>query len=229
MTQVEKGGRFNCMPARKTILATGETYHIFNRSIRQLPIFTDKREYKIFLMATRYYLQPKPPVRLSVYRQQKNKYEVDLSYKLVNIVAFCLMPDHYHFILTQNIKDGIRKFIHRLSDSYSHYFNKRRNQKGSIFEGKFKAVRVKSQEQLIHLSRYIHLNPVTNYLVEDPIKYEHSSYRNYLAKIELDFVDPSNVMIDFKTPAQYKKFVLDQKDYQRELKNIKHLIFFDEE
>ena len=157
------------MPAREVILATNETYHVFNRSIRQLPIFTNRREYKIFLMATRYYLQPKPAVRFSIYRKQKNKYELDLTYKLVNIIAYCLMPDHYHFILTQNIEGGIRKFIHRLSDSYSHYFNKRCDQKGSIFEGKFKAVRVKSQEQLIHLSRYIHLNPVTSYLLEDPI------------------------------------------------------------
>ncbi len=213
------------MPPRKVILATGETYHIFNRSLRQIPIFTNKREFALFLMATRYYLQPNPPVKFSLYRQQPSKYKIDLSKKLVKIIAYCLMSDHYHFILTQLEEQGIKKFIHRLATSYSHYFNIKYEQKGSVFESKFKAVRVKSEEQLIHLSRYIHLNPVTSYSVEDPAKYSYSSYKIYLNKETSDFVDASDALVDFQTPKQYEKFVLNQKDYQRELRTIKHLVF----
>ena len=213
------------MPPRKVILATDETYHIFNRSLRQVPIFTNKRESYLFLMAARYYLQPNPPVKFSIYRQQQNKYQVNLSKTLVKIIAYCLMPNHFHFILTQLEGDGIKTFIHKLTCSYSHYFNIKHEQKGSIFESKFKAVRVENQEQLIHLSRYIHLNPVTDFLVEDPEEYSYSSYKIYLTKEKVDFVDPSDVLVDFKSVESYKKFVLDQKDYQRELNKIRHLLF----
>jgi len=213
------------MPSRKVILATGETYHIFNRSLRQVPIFTNKREFSLFLMTTRYYLQVNPPAKFSIYRGQRDKYEVDLTKTLVKIVAYCLMPNHFHFILTQLKDKGIKTFIHRLTCSYSHYFNIKHDQKGSVFESKFKAVRVENQEQLVHLSRYIHLNPVTDFLVEDPEEYYHSSYKIYLKKINSDFVDPSDVLTDYKSTETYKKFVLDQKDYQRELKIVKHLTF----
>lgn len=212
------------MPPRKVILATGETYHIFNRSLRQIPIFTNKREFDLFLMAARYYLQVGHPVKFSLYRQQSSKYEIDLSKKLVKIIAYCLMPNHFHFILTQMEEEGIKTFIHRLATSYSHYFNLKYKQKGSVFESKFKALRVETQEQLIHLSRYIHLNPVTNFLVEDPKKYDYSSYKIYLGKQKSDFINPSGVMADFSSPKLYEQFVLNQKDYQRELERIKHLM-----
>lgn len=213
------------MPPRKVILATGETYHIFNRSLRQAPLFTNKREFDLFLMATKYYLQMDPPVKFSLFRQQPNKYELDFSKTLVKVIAYCLMPDHFHFMVTQLEDEGIKAFIHKLATSYSHYFNLKHNQRGSVFESKFKAVRVESQEQLVHLSRYIHLNPVTSFLIEDPENYDYSSYKIYLNKTVSDFVDPSDVMVDFRSPKIYKEFVLSQKDYQRELKRIKHLVF----
>lgn len=214
------------MPARKVILATGETYHIFNRSLRETHIFTNKREFDLFLMAARYYLQPDPPVRFSIYREQKDKYKPDLNKTLVKIIGYCLMPSHFHFIVTQLEENGIKTFIHRLATSYSCYFNLKYKQKGPVFESKFKAVRVESQDQLAHLSRYIHLNPVTSFLVEKPEDYDYSSYKIYLGRVgreKIDFVDPSNIMVDF-SPESYKKFVLDRKDYQRELKRIGHLL-----
>lgn len=212
------------MPPRRVILASGETYHIFNRSLRQTPIFTTKREFDLFLMAIRYYLQPNPPVKFSIYRQQPNKYKTDLTKTLVKIVAYCLMPTHFHFILTQHEEEGIKIFIHRLTTSYSRYFNLKYNQKGPVFENRFKAVRIETQEQLIHLSRYVHLNPTTSFLVKDPGQYNYSSYKIYLNEEESDFVDLSKVMSEF-TVENYKRFVLDQKDYQRELERIKHLIY----
>lgn len=213
------------MPPRKIILATRETYHVFNRSLRRAPLFTNKQEFGLFLKAGRYYLQPNPPVKFSIYRRQPNKYKPDFTGSLVKVVAYCLMPDHFHLILTQMEDTGIKTFIHRLANSYSHYFNLKHEQKGPVFESAFKAVRVEDQEQLTHLSRYIHLNPVTNFLVEDPIEYDHSSYKIYLGKETTDFVDNAAVMANFSSSADYKKFVLDQKDYQRELERIKHLVF----
>lgn len=212
------------MPPRNIILATDETYHIFSRALHQIPIFSSKYEADLFLSATKYYLQVCPPVKFSIYRQQKNRYQIDLRRKWVNLIAYCIMPDHFHFILTQLKDQGIRKYIHRLASSYSHFYNLKSHQKGSVFESKFKAVRIKTQDQLIHLSRYIHLNPTTSYLVKNPQDYLYSSYNIYLKKKKSDFVDPSDVMVDFKSATSYQKFVLNQKDYQRELKQIKHLI-----
>lgn len=212
------------MPRRKVVLVTSETYHIFNRSLRNIPIFTNKKEFELFLLATKFYLQPDPPVKFSIYRQQKEKYQIDLSQKLVKIIAYCLMPNHFHFILTQIEENGIKEFIRKLSSSYSHYFNIKHEQRGPVFEGKFKAVRVETQEQLLHLSRYIHLNPVTSFIVEDPLEYDYSSYKAYLKNEDTDFLDNSVVMTEFSSPKKYGKFVLDRKDYQRELEAIKHII-----
>ena len=211
------------MPLRKVILANGETYHIFNRGLRQSSIFSDI-EFSLFLMATRYYLQSNPLTKFSRYRKKPDEYKIDLSKKLVKVIAYCLMPDHFHFILTQLKENGISNFIHRLTTSYSHYYNLKHEQRGPVFESRFKAVRVENQDQLIHLSRYIHLNPATGFLVEDPIEYEYSSYKIYLGEHDSDFVDPSDVMVDFSSQKQYRKFVLDQKDYQRELKQMREFI-----
>jgi len=217
------------MAKRKVILANGETYHIFNRSVRQTPIFTNRHELRLFLKAARYYLQTKPLVKFSVFRQSPAKYKPDFSRTLVKVVAYCLMPNHYHFILSQVEDKGIETFIHRLATSYSCYFNLKNKQRGPVFESNFKAVRVESQEQLIHLSRYLHLNPVTGYLIEDPKDYEFSSYNDYLDESkktteERPFLDKGEVMTDFSSVESYRKFVLDQKDYQRELDRLKHLI-----
>lgn len=211
------------MGLRKTILAIGEIYHIFNHSVQGIPIFKGKRECSIFLEATKFYLQPKPPTKFALYRKNKERYPIKLDKKLVTIINFCLMPNHFHITLRQESKDGIRKFIQRLTNSFAHYFSIKYKNKGPVFEGNFKAVRVEADEQLIHLSRYIHLNPVTAYLVEKPEDYPYSSYRIYLGKEKSEIVDSSPVLAHFSSPKKYEKFVLDQKDYQRKLERIKHL------
>lgn len=215
------------MAIRKTILATGEVYHVLNRSVQRMPIFRGKRENAIFLEATKYYLQPNPPIRFSIYRTKREKFPIKLEKQLVTIINFCLMPNHYHFTLRQEKQNGIRIFIQRLSNSFAHYFSVKYKNRGHVFEGNFKAVRVETDEQLVHLSRYIHLNPVTSYLVENPEDYPYSSYCHYLDKVLFDFIDSSLVMDQFSSPKGYKKFTLAQKNYQRELEKIKHLALED--
>ena len=211
------------MGARKTILATGETYHIFNHSVQGIPIFRGQRECNLFLEAMKFYLQPKPPTRFSIYRVSRDRFPIKLDSKLVTIINFCLMPNHFHFTLRQEMGKGIRRFIQRLTNSFAHYFSVKYKNKGPVFEGNFKAVHVETDEQLIHLSRYIHLNPVTSYLVEEIQDYPYSSYKMHLDKKLSEFVDPSLVLSHFSSSKKYQKFVLDQKDYQRTLGKIKHL------
>lgn len=211
------------MALRKTILANGQIYHIFNRSVRSLTIFKGKKDYSLFLEAMQYYLQTDPPIRFSLYRVQKTKYPINLANKNVTIINYCLMPTHFHFTLRQEHEDGIRQYIQRLTNSFAHYFNIKYKTKGPVFEGNFKAVRVETDEQLFHLSRYIHLNPVTDYLVETPEQYSFSSYLVYIGKEKSNIIDPSFIMNKISN-ENYQKFVLDQVDYQRKLDLIKHLI-----
>ena len=216
------------MAPRKTILATGEIYHVFNHSVQGIPIFRGTRESDIFLEAVKYYLQPEPPFKFSIYRISKDPFNLDTGDKLATIINYCLMPNHFHFTLRQETEGGIKKFIQRLSNSFAHYFSVKYKNKGPVFEGNFKAIRVENEEQLLHLSRYIHLNPVSAYLVENPQDYSYSSYRIYLGDRQSKLagvIDSSMVVNHFSLPQDYAEFVLDRKDYQRTLEGIKHLIF----
>lgn len=212
------------MPVRQTILANGEYYHVFNRSLFREEIFSSVYLKNLFIKSVKFYLQLDPPVKFSVYRRQAQKYQIDLTDSLADIISFCIMPTHYHFLLMQKVSNGITKFISKVCNSYSHFYNLKKLRKGPLYEGKFKAVRVKGLEQLLHLNRYIHLNPVTDHLVENPENYEFSSYNIYLGKRPKDFVKPEVVLNEFSSVKSYQKFVMDRKNYQRELAQIKHLI-----
>lgn len=212
------------MPCRKTILATGEFYHVLNRSLDRAPIFNNKRNLYNFLLCAKYYLSFSPPVKFSLYRKNVNKYQINLSDPIVKILAYCLMPNHFHFILFQNRDNGIRTYIQKLSNSYVHYINLKTERKGALFESTFKAIRIESEEQLIHLSRYIHLNPVTAYLVKRPQDYEYSSFSAYMGSRSLIPIESSFILSQFSDLNKYKNFVLARSDYQRKLDEIKHIL-----
>ena len=212
------------MPYRQVILASNEYYHIFNRSLNNFLIFKNKLDAKRFLAGVSYYLNPEPPVKFSTYLKNKNTYDLKFEKPLIKIIAYCIMPSHFHFICQQNQPNGITIYFQKLTNSYSHYFNTKRERRGPLFEGPFKAKRIESEEQLIHLSRYIHLNPVTAYLVEQPEDYHYSSYPAYLKKEKSSFVNPEVILSSFQSIQDYEKFVLARKEYQRELDKIKHLL-----
>ena len=198
------------------------------------PTFTDKREYERAMQTILFYQFAKTPIRLSKYLVLPNSEREEIMdsllknhSKLCDIVAYCLMPNHFHFLLKQNVENGIPIFISNITNSYSKYFNTRHQRVGSLFQGIFKAVLVEIDEQLLHLSRYIHLNPVTSYIIksEDLEDYPWSSYQEYMQPENQLISSPADVIKQFKSIKAYKKFVLDQVDYARELDKIKHLTF----
>lgn len=213
------------MPRRNTIFAPGEFYHVFNHSVASIPIFKGDRESEIFLDCIKFYLQLKPPTKFSTFRKSRQSFPLNLNEKITSIINYCFMPNHFHFTLREDRKDGIKEFIQRISNSFAHYFSLKYKRRGHVFEDRFKATHIETEEQLIHLSRYIHLNPVTSYLVERPEDYPYSSYKIYLGKESLDFIDPSPILSHFSSKLKYREFVLSQKDYQRKLNEIKHLVF----
>lgn len=219
------------MPGRKTPIITNYIYHVFNKGIDGRPTFTDKREYVRAITTIQFYQFLNPPIKLSKFlelektRQDKIASKPD-GQKLVRILAYCLMPNHFHFLVEQISEKGISKFLGQFQNSFTRYFNTKNNRLGSLFLDQFKAVRVETDEQLLHLSRYIHLNPYTSAVVENFLKlqqYPWSSLVSYTSSYNDGITNPETVLGFFKNPKLYLKFLEDQKDYQKELHQIKHL------
>lgn len=132
------------------------------------------------------------------------------------------MPNHFHLLLKQNIDNGITEFAGKFSNSYTKYYNTKYNRIGPLFQGEFKAIIIESDEQLVHVSRYIHLNPTSSNLVKNLDQYEWSSYPEYLGQVKNGFCDKEVVLGHFKKIKDYQQFVLDQAGYAQELEFIKH-------
>lgn len=223
------------MPGREIRLVTGEIYHVLNRGVASQPIFRSWRDYKRCFETMLYYQNLQPPQRYSLFLTQAKKKREEILESLrkrgeflVEIIVYCFMPNHFHFLLKQMVDGGIAKFLSNFSNSYTRYFNTLSQRAGPLLQGKFKAVRVETEEQLLHLSRYIHLNPYSSYVVkniEDLVAYPHSSLAEYLVKSDDNgYYQKEIVLGHFKTKSEYQNFVFDQADYQRTLDEIKHLI-----
>lgn len=213
------------MSTRKEVFVTGNYYHIYNRATAGIPIFGSQRAANFFLNCAQYYCSFKPPAKYSIYRQNKEKYNLKNDKKLVTILSYCVMPNHFHFQLRQDVDGGVNTFIRKLTSSFAHYYSVRNNLNGHVFQGNFKAVHVESDEYLLHLSRYIHLNPSSSSLVIDPKEYRYSSLKTYIesASGNSQFVDTSIILGLSGSSENYLKFVMDQKDYQRRLKIMRYL------
>src|SRR3989344_979129 len=149
------------MTIRKVDLVEGEYYHIYNRGNSKQNIFLDKEDYFRFISLL-YISNTSESFNLYDLSRSSNfsVYEIDKTDILVHIGAFCLMPNHFHVLITQMEENGISKFMQKLSTAYSMYFNKKYKRTGCLFEGKFKSQHVDTDEYLKYLFSYIHLNPV---------------------------------------------------------------------
>ncbi len=219
------------MSRRNLVFADGYCYHIFNRAVRGEEIFTGSKSLHRALEILKYYRYPQKikfsrlkqiPLRL----REEYQHQVSQELPYVELYAFSLMPDHYHFLLRQLQAGGVNRFISNFQNSYARYFNTRENRFGSLFQNPFKAKLVANDEQLLHLSRYIHLNPVTAYLVkEENLKdYPWTSLSEY-ARMEPDIVDIKFILGMFGGSSEkYLKFVFDRADYQQKLGEVKKLL-----
>lgn len=155
------------MPSSRPQFIIGEIYHIFNRGVEKRNIFQQISDYFRFVFCL-YELNDKNLVKMrNRIKEQKERKSTGATRatkreSLVEVIAFCLMPNHYHLVLRQLVDNGISHFMKKLGDSYVGYFNQRHNRKGmgSLFQGRFKAVHVKTNNQFINLICYIFTNPV---------------------------------------------------------------------
>lgn len=221
------------MPGRTVPLITDQIYHVLNRGVASQPMFLTQWDYSRAIEIIFYYQNQNLPLRYSFFRRLPVKQRTEILDQLkkradflVEIIAYCLMPNHFHLVLKQIKDGGISTFMSNLSNSYTRYFNTKNKRIGPLLQGKFKAVRVETDEQLFHLSRYIHLNPYSSYVIKSLRKlesYPYSSLSEYLGLTKSKNCHKEIVLDNFKDPTSYKKFVFDQADYQRMLQEIKQL------
>jgi putative transposase len=226
------------MPIRSDALVTDYYYHIFNRGINRQTIFLDRNCYKRALEILEFYSYESPGIKYSKFLklsddEQRNRLE-QLRYdqnKLVEIVAFCFMPNHFHLLLKQLKDNGISRFVGNFQNSFTRYVNTKTSRIGPILQGEFKSVLVRNDSQLLHLSRYIHLNPYSSGIISTNsglITYPWSSYYLYLDKQQLHVCNPNIILSQFTSLEDYRSFVEDRAGYQQELELIKHLVLENE-
>lgn len=208
-------------------LYDGCFYHVFNKSIANFGIFKNSNNALRFIEILDYYNNINLKKRYSLVKKRKKyKYENILYVKedsVCKFLAYCIMPDHYHLlikILSTSIP--IFKYISDVENSFTRFFNIKYKRKGPLWQSRFKYVRIRNNEELLHVNRYIHINPTTSYLVDNPIEWKHSSYRDYLKNDQILGKIITEISITDK--KLFNKFTVDQIDYQRKLKIIKKRI-----
>ena len=216
------------MPGRILPLVNNEIYHVFNRGNDKRNIFLLYGNYKRFINTFYYYQFEGPKPKFSNLNKNRfTNFNPTQNSKLVEIFAYCLMPNHFHFLVKQLKTNGISIFMSQLANSYTKYFNTKFKRIGSLLQGTFKSVRVETDEQLIHVSRYIHINPVVAGIASKPEHYQWSSYTEYASDLN-GYCSTDLILNYFHSRKNYCKFVEDQIDYGKSLETIKHQLLEDE-
>ncbi|KKU87653.1 hypothetical protein A3A64_03015 [Candidatus Gottesmanbacteria bacterium RIFCSPLOWO2_01_FULL_48_11] len=209
------------MPARniiKTYVSNG-IYHLYNRGVEKRDIFLDAQDYRVFLNYLKEaLLSPSAGKRKSkkfkikattfrgIPRQPKN------FYGKIELLAYCLMPNHFHMLVRQTDERIIKEFIQSIATRYVIYFNKKYKRVGTLFQGIYKAVLVTDEPYLLHLTRYIHRNPAES---GTNLAKAYSSYGEYLGLRSTEWIKPDFILSFFKSTTlpmftavkSYKEFV----------------------
>ncbi len=210
---------------------TGHAYHAYNRGVAKQPLYDDGVDYRLMLEALSFYLDGSPATSLTAARKLDGfqKFLIAPATRpLVEVFAFCLMPNHFHLVLRQLQDGGISTYLRRALNSFTRAYNTRHHRVGTMFQGTFRAVAVESDEQLLHLTRYVHLNPFVARLSDTP-SYPWSSYGSYLSGTKTRFVNPSLPLQLAGGQEAYKDFVIDYADYARSIAEYKKLLIDEED
>src|SRR3989339_318744 len=210
------------MSIRKKAFVSEEYYHIYNRGNSKQKIFHDKEDHYRFISLL-YACNSENNFRIYALNKIESPYDFKRDLELVSIGAYCLMPNHFHILITQTEKGDISKFMQKLSTAYVMYYNKKYKRTGSLFEGKFKAEHLVSDNYLKYIFSYIHLNSVKlidkdwkergirnkkealDYLAQ----YQYSSYVDYMGIERIQ-----NKVLNRKA---FPDYFPTQKDFLREI------------
>lgn len=199
------------MPSRNVIRYDIDEsyYHVYARGTNKQPIFLNEDDFVYFQMLLDRYLG-------KAQRTSKEGVVYPNFYGKVELLAFCLMKNHFHLLVYQPSVGRLTKFMQSLMTSYSRYFNLKYRRTGSLFESRYKASRISDDQYLQHISRYIHLNP--RYWKE----YKYSSLHWYRKGAEPDWLHTKPILGLFPSRAYYMDFLADYEDQKEMLEEIKH-------
>jgi putative transposase len=207
------------MSVRKHHLIPGNIYHVYNRGVEKRQIFLSRQDYLRFVKGLVVFNDSQPMSNFeerfqSVFKgQHKRK-------PLVDVLAFCLMQNHYHLLLKQKTENGITEFMHKLGDGYAKYFNLKAKRVGALFQGKFQSVWIGRNRHFLYIPHYIHLNPLDlefTHWRERPVKnrkevldflknYEWSSYNDYVGgNNNFDLVLNKNLIKEYFNAKEYQE------------------------
>lgn len=196
------------MPAKnilKTYIENGY-YHLYNRGVEKRIIFEEKSDYVTFLHFLKKYLTADPDC----------PHSPKTLYNRIDLLAYCLMPNHFHLLVKQRDRENIIEFIRKICTNYAMYFNKKYKRIGTLFQGRYKASLIDSNIYLLHLTRYIHQNPLEIIKSwQELITYPYSSYPNYLGIFNQGWIKPEEILTllkeEFGPRMTYQNFMEDNK------------------
>lgn len=214
------------MPARNSIKQYYENgyYHIYNRGVEKRKIFLDQQDYSVFLSYLKEYLLPKDEKGLHERLGEPNlspreRDKIIKTLRLNNfsneitLLAYCLMPNHFHFFIKQKSSGSIDKFINSIGTRYTMYFNKKYDRVGSLYQGVYKAVQITEEAQFIYLSKYIHKQALlSSRLQGEALEAQPSSYKDYLGEKSAHWVFSQEVLSYFSKSnptLSYQAFVME--------------------
>ena len=212
------------MSYRYDDLSPGEVYHVYTRGIEKRIIFRYNTDRVRFIELLVYCL---PNDRIVSYSVAKRfKHDISLTKEgdgLIDLLAYCVMSNHFHLLVKENVEGGISRYMQRVLTAYARYYNVREGRSGSLYVNPFRAVLVDGDEQLLQVSRYIHLNPFKANMIAQPFEYDWSSLREYVE----DTVNRTchvSLLSSLLKPADYRDFMIDEVDYVRSLDETYHLL-----
>ncbi|MEK7535392.1 MAG: transposase [Patescibacteria group bacterium] len=187
-------------------IITGEYYHVFNHGVERNNIFETQTEFSRFLLGMKLFNSKEPISSIREYFENgKNNDKKITDVHLVDIVAYCLNPNHYHMLLKQVSDGGIAEFMKRLNGAYTWYFNATNKRKGALFRGKYKSKHISDNDYLLHVSAYVNLNNLVHNLSgRTAVK---SSWGEYVGG-KVGLCEKSIILEQFNSPKEYEKFAL---------------------
>ena len=204
---------------RKTPLVNDEYYHIYNRGVDKRTIFEDRYDINRFFQSITLFNNVESIGSIAEYSRSNGKDikrfgdRVAEKERLVEIVSYCLNPNHFHFILKQCVESGISDFMKKLSGGYSWYFNNKYDRSGALFQGRFKSIHINSNEYLLHLSAYVSLNDKVHKFGDPVAELTRSSWGEYVQSIKKPNKDPDEkicstdiILSQFKNSKEYELF-----------------------
>jgi putative transposase len=210
---------------RLTPLVTGEYYHLYNRGVEKRNIVVDKDDSERFLLGIQEFntLGTIGSLHECLHCKEKGQ-QTKSTYGLVDIICFCLNPNHYHLLVRQNVDKGIEQFMHRQGTGYTKYFNHKYKRKGSLFEGTFKASHVDTNEYLLHVSAYINLNDRCHQLGSSSSKLVRSSWKEFQETSGESYCKKDIILEQFSSLDDYRDFaessladIVQRKELEKEL------------